>query len=242
MRRLGLMQRTIQRPRHASRRPLLEQLESRELLTVGLDVGDIEATEANTANQAVFLIFRDTATSSPLTVNFSLASSSATEGQDFQTITHSATIPANETTVAVYITAIDDPFVEGPEGVTMVLDVGMSPNPEGTIYIADDDVAGPWLFWPFAYSTSCNCSCGCTLATSSSTSAASGLFKAASTAAGIISSSLAAAAKTTVGANASFTASGPFADSIRSSARSLLQTSAQVCGSSRQLSRLLVLS
>lgn len=112
--------------------------------TVTLILQDGSANESGT-NPGKFKIVRTGATTSPLTVNFTM-SGTATNGTDYSVITTPATIPVGATNVIVQINPVADHQTEGPnnnglESVIMTLSAGGSytigtPS-TGTISIAD---------------------------------------------------------------------------------------------------------
>jgi hypothetical protein len=70
---------------------------------------------------AVFTVTRTTEDiANPITVSY-VIEGSATNGVDFQTITNTLIIPANQTTAEIVITPIDDSFAEAPETVVLRL-------------------------------------------------------------------------------------------------------------------------
>ena len=113
------------------------------IVTVSVTATDSAAAETG-PDPGTFTIVRTGATTSPLTVNFTLGGS-ATNGTDYTTVGGSAVIGAGSATTTVTITPIDDSVYEGNETVILTL----SPNsnyvigaPSGaTITIADNDPA-----------------------------------------------------------------------------------------------------
>lgn len=109
--------------------------------TVTVIVQDGSSAESNAVphpNPGKFKLLRTGATTSALTVNFSL-SGSATEGADYPNISHSATIPAGETYVIVQINPAAEGGTEPIENVILTLSNGSytigSPS-SGTLTIA----------------------------------------------------------------------------------------------------------
>jgi hypothetical protein len=87
--------------------------------------GTANAEEPSTTGS--FTITRNAASASTLTV-FYAVSGTATPGADYTTLSGSATIPANATSVAVNVAPIDDAVAEGNEGITLTLQPGPNYN------------------------------------------------------------------------------------------------------------------
>lgn len=92
--------------------------------TVNVSVADTATTLTTAGNEAStslrFILSRRVATSSPLTVSYTM-SGTATQGVDYSALSGSATIAANETSVYVPITVIDDSIAEGVESIIMTV-------------------------------------------------------------------------------------------------------------------------
>ena len=110
--------------------------------TVSIQVTDGTATEGPSPDVGVITVKRATATTSPLTVHLT-SSGSATKDVDYGAIPASVVIPANATSVAVHIHAIDDALAESSETVIATIasnaayTIG-SPN-SGTVNLRDDE-------------------------------------------------------------------------------------------------------
>ncbi|MEO1145605.1 MAG: Ig-like domain-containing protein [Cyanobacteria bacterium J06638_22] len=118
----------------------------RPLPTVSLEVTDADAAEAD-PNSGTFTLTRTGDTTNALTVTYTVAiASTATNGDDYDTLTGTIEIPAGQASATVNVTPINDSRVEGAETVTVeLIDTadyeldGMASS--ATITIADDDVA-----------------------------------------------------------------------------------------------------
>jgi len=116
----------------------------------GLPIVNVQATDGTAAeagaDPGVFTITRTGATSSPLTVNYTLGGS-ATPGNDFASLSGSATIPAGSSSVTVTVVPVDDTGAEGAENVTLTLAAaaGYIVGAQGTaeVAIADNDSGTP---------------------------------------------------------------------------------------------------
>ena len=88
-------------------------------------------------------ISRSYSTASPLTVRYSQAGT-ARAGADYQPLSGVAVIPAELLSVSIPILAIEDPWVEGPETVDVVLSVGvgytLSLANKATVTLIDNDL------------------------------------------------------------------------------------------------------
>jgi Ca2+-binding RTX toxin-like protein len=96
---------------------------------VSITASDDTATEDG--NTATFTISRTGDTSEDLEVSFTI-SGSASNGDDYDTITSTATIPAGESSIEIEIDPIDDDMVEGTEDVTLTLDEDASYDIDGS--------------------------------------------------------------------------------------------------------------
>ncbi len=108
----------------------------------------VTATDGDAAEQGsdpgTFTLSRTGPTTDPLDVFYAIAGS-ATNGDDYEAIATSTTIPSGAATATVTITPIDDPDIEGAEGAVLSLAAG----PEyvvgipglANITIADNDLA-----------------------------------------------------------------------------------------------------
>jgi V8-like Glu-specific endopeptidase len=109
--------------------------------TVTIQANDAAATEAGPTTGS-FRIFRTGATTSALTVFFSVAGT-ATSGSDFTSIGTSVTIPAGSASNTKTVTPINDTTPEGDETVVVTLSANAaytvgSPG-SATVIITDDD-------------------------------------------------------------------------------------------------------
>ncbi|MBI5759948.1 MAG: hypothetical protein HZA46_15630, partial [Planctomycetales bacterium] len=89
---------------------------------ITLSVADSTAHETGLFT-AAFRVTRGGDLSQPLTVNYSV-SGNATAGVDYDSLSGTATFPANENTVYITVTPRDDSTVEGNETVTVTLNAG----------------------------------------------------------------------------------------------------------------------
>ncbi|MCS6814460.1 MAG: lamin tail domain-containing protein, partial [Cyanobacteria bacterium] len=108
---------------------------------------DATAAEAG-QDPGTFRISRTGATTSALTVNYTIATGAgqATNGVDYTpTLTGSVEIPVGQSFVDITITPVDDSAVEGAETVTLTLvdatDYDLGTDTTATITITDNDVA-----------------------------------------------------------------------------------------------------
>ncbi len=115
-----------------------------ETVDVSVSANDPIALEGSAVNTGYFRITRSLSSSSPLTVNYSI-SGSAGNGSDYAALSGSATIPAEQTAVNVYVdaSAHNDAVVEGAETVLITLlynganyDIGTA---SATVTLQDDD-------------------------------------------------------------------------------------------------------
>ena len=102
--------------------PTSATMEIRDDETVDVNVSafDADCRELPTANPGSFRLTRSASSASALTVNYSITGT-ATNGTDYTLVAGSATIPANQTTVDIVVTPIDDALVEGTESVILAL-------------------------------------------------------------------------------------------------------------------------
>ncbi|MEJ7595359.1 MAG: Calx-beta domain-containing protein, partial [Planctomycetaceae bacterium] len=121
--------------------------------TVTITATDTSASEPGT-NTGTFQVTRTGGTqSADLIVNFSLAGSTATAGNDYTALGTSVTIPANQSSATMTVFPIDDQTVESSESVIVTLSsggsgytVGSSPYNTATVTIADNDNYLPPVF------------------------------------------------------------------------------------------------
>ncbi|HYW80351.1 MAG TPA: hypothetical protein VE890_12275 [Thermoguttaceae bacterium] len=112
----------------------------------GLPLVSVAATDAGAAEAGLgtgtFVVSRAGSTDGDLAVSWSIGGS-ATEGDDFQTLTRSATIPDGQSSITLTLTPVDDQEAEPSE--TVVLSIAASDSysigssAAATIRIADDD-------------------------------------------------------------------------------------------------------
>jgi len=111
---------------------------------------DITAT-AETATEAglttgTLTVSRTGAATSALTVNYTV-SGTAEPGSDYQALTGSVTIPAEQASATIVVTPIDDTLVEGDETVIVTLAANaaytIGTSGSATVTIQSDDVAPP---------------------------------------------------------------------------------------------------
>jgi uncharacterized repeat protein (TIGR02543 family) len=114
-----------------------------EMIDVTVSVTDTICAEQATADTGTFRITRTNAAATPLTVAYTL-SGTAISGSDYTTLSGTATIPANATTVDVLVTPTNDGILEGSESVIMTLtgagatyDIGDTRSQ--TLWIKDDE-------------------------------------------------------------------------------------------------------
>ena len=109
---------------------------------VTLVATDSDASETG-PDTATFTVTRTGPTTNPLTVLYGITGT-ATNGADYQTLSGSVVIPANQVSATIIVTPIDDPNDEGPESVVL----NLTPHAAYTIgtpgianaTIADNDV------------------------------------------------------------------------------------------------------
>jgi serine protease len=112
----------------------------------GLAVVTVSATDAAAAEAGLdpgtFTITRTGATTSPLTVNYTM-SGSATNGTDYTAVSGSVVIAASSSTATVTITPIDDSVFEGNETAILTLSTnaayGVGSPRSATVTIADNE-------------------------------------------------------------------------------------------------------
>lgn len=110
---------------------------------VSIAVVDADASE--TGDPASFLVSRTGATTSALTVNFTV-SGAATNGTDYTSIGTNLTIPAGQSSATLTISPLQDTAVEGDEDVTVTLATNSgvyvlaSTAKTASAVITDDDV------------------------------------------------------------------------------------------------------
>ncbi len=116
------------------------------LAVVAMRVADAEANEIG-GDTAAFVITRTGATSSALTVAFTL-SGTATVGVDYANPGSNVVIPIGQSSALVTILPVNDTLAEGTETVTLTLSTdaayiltGNTADRSGTINILDDDIA-----------------------------------------------------------------------------------------------------
>ena len=109
---------------------------------ISVSVSDGDAGEPN--NNGQFLLTRSGELTNAVTVNYTL-SGTATAGSDYQALSGSAVFAANQATVSIDLTLIDDTIFEGatPEKVTLTITPSInyvvSSANSGTIDIIDND-------------------------------------------------------------------------------------------------------
>ncbi len=102
-------------------------------------VADTITTASEPSTPGQFTVSRTGATTSALTVNFTV-SGSATSGADYVSIGTSVVIPAGQSSVALAVTPIDDALVEGTETVTLSI-AASATYALGTITVASVNIA-----------------------------------------------------------------------------------------------------
>ncbi len=115
------------------------------LPAVTVTSGDPNASETG-PNTGTFTIARTGATTSPLSVNFTI-SGTATGGSDYAAISSPVAIPAGSASVTLTVTPLDDTDGESSETVTLTAAAGsgysvVSPS-SATVTIADNDSPPP---------------------------------------------------------------------------------------------------
>lgn len=112
---------------------------------VSLAVTDANAAEAG-RDPGVFTVSRADATSTALTVRYSV-SGTATVGSDFNALSGTVDIPANQTSATITITPIDDTAVETNETIIVTLSTNaaydLGTTTSGTVTLTSNDVAAP---------------------------------------------------------------------------------------------------
>ncbi|MDW8373941.1 MAG: Calx-beta domain-containing protein, partial [Planctomycetota bacterium] len=112
--------------------------------TVTITATDAEAAEGTPANPGTFTITRTGATTSALTVSFTV-SGTAIAGSDYTALGTSVTIPAGQASATLTVTPIDDTTVESAETVIVTLAAGtgytLGTPSSATVTIADNDGA-----------------------------------------------------------------------------------------------------
>lgn len=117
-----------------------------QLPLITVEATDNVATEAGTTT-ATFTVTRTGSTTGNLTVLFSLAGSSATSGDDYNSIGTSVVINDGSATATITVTPINDSAQEGDENLVLTVSTDAAytvgnPN-QATILIVDDDVNRP---------------------------------------------------------------------------------------------------
>lgn len=117
-------------------------------VTVSIAAFDADASEAG-LDPATFRLARTGSTTSPLVVNYSVGGT-ASNGIDYTpSLTGSATIPADQSTLDVTLTPVDDAAAEGTESVTLTVTSGsgyvVGSDSSATANLADNDSVGPVL-------------------------------------------------------------------------------------------------
>ncbi|MCL6503841.1 MAG: choice-of-anchor D domain-containing protein, partial [Pirellulales bacterium] len=126
-----------------------ELLEERALLAVvTIQATDNMATETP-GDVGVFTISRNAPGPSPLTVYLSIGGS-AGNGTDYQQVSNSVVIPANQTSAQITITPVDDAFEEGNETVVISIMTSMfytvgSPSSATVTIVDNDNLPSVWV-------------------------------------------------------------------------------------------------
>lgn len=134
--------------RNLALNPALETLESRALLsTVSITAPTNAPAEGGAPVN--FVVSRDTADTTALTVKLGF-SGKATNGKDYQKIAAIVTIPANQTSVNVPMTVIDDNKLEGPESAVITIKPSSAYSvsqtaASATVTIADNEKPTVWI-------------------------------------------------------------------------------------------------
>ena len=112
---------------------------------VSVAAGATAAMEQGTVPGS-FIISRDTASSEPLTVHYTLKGT-ALHGTDYESLSGVVTIPAGETSGIVTVTPKDDAKREGSESVVLMLEPGdgysVASASAATVKIVDHDLRRP---------------------------------------------------------------------------------------------------
>ena len=93
-----------------------------ELPRISAVASDAAASETG-GDTGTFTLSASPAPSTDLTVTYTLGGS-AVNGLDYEPLASSVVIPAGQTTVTVVVSPVDDPFGEGAETVTLILNQG----------------------------------------------------------------------------------------------------------------------
>lgn len=112
---------------------------------VSIAVTDANAAEAN-RDPGVFTVSRATAATTPVTVRYTVTGT-ATSGADFNALSGTVDIPANQTSATITITPIDDTAVESNETIIVTLSANaayeLGTTTSGTVTLTSNDVAAP---------------------------------------------------------------------------------------------------
>lgn len=113
--------------------------------TIAISASDVSAAETlagETSNSGQFTLTRTGNTANSLTVNY-LISGSATNGQDYDSLTGLATFAAGSYTAVIDINLIDDLIYEGNETISLTLATDskyvLSKDSSASVFIADND-------------------------------------------------------------------------------------------------------
>ena len=114
-----------------------------ETVDVNVSVQDAVCKEQVSPDTGSFRLTRSASSASALTVNYAITGT-ATNGTDYTLVAGSATIPANQTTVDIAVTPIDDALAEGTESVILTLAANGAAYDMGdvraqTIWIQDNE-------------------------------------------------------------------------------------------------------
>jgi PKD repeat protein len=114
-----------------------------DLPTVTVAATDPSAYEAD-QESGHFTVYRTENTSAPLTVNYVLTGTAATNGTDYTKLSGTITIPQGSSSAVITVTPVDDEEFEGPE--TLVLTISPSSSykvgspASATLTIVDNDL------------------------------------------------------------------------------------------------------
>ncbi|MCA9217763.1 MAG: hypothetical protein KDB27_32060, partial [Planctomycetales bacterium] len=105
---------------------------------------DAAATENNPADIGLYRFERSEVSSSPLDISYSIGGT-ATNGADYDLLSATITIPADQTFVDLQVNPIDDLAQEGTESIVLTLQTGtqyrVGSASAATVMVADDDVS-----------------------------------------------------------------------------------------------------
>ena len=121
--------------------------------TPTISIAATDSTAAEPSNTGKFTITRTGSTASSLVVNYTIGGS-ASNGNDYNTLAGSVTIPAGASSVDIIVTPKDDSIVEGNETVILTLQPIAGHNlgtSSATVTIGDNDAPQPAGDWPASW-------------------------------------------------------------------------------------------